>query len=384
MKMKFPIIEYKQNNFKLITTVLPFQTINNFSKVLVYGIDDGGYQREPDERHYSKIKTYINKEQFIFPTSIILGIDDDQVIKLIKKEGNQEYIDFSKIESEKIFRIVDGQHRLKGIEAALKDNPNLNNLDLSVTIICTPQNSRSLEMEIFGTINSKSKRIKVDLIELARYDYRVLENKIGTQEINEHISIEVAHLLNENRNPDNKWFNAIKFGIHDEEKVGIIGVNAFRESLKPIVSLYLSSNNNYHDLNGNDIIKFAKHSANEIEYYIQNAWSIVYDKWPKCFSDKSEELDFDMEIRKYYYRSNYYIQKTMGAKAINYLLGNIVSTSSKKLDSTSIDIFRSKIKSCEVLTSDWEVGKTFSGYSSESGFSKVSKMISGELKVPRN
>ena len=381
--MKFPIIEYNQNNFKLINTVLPYHAINDLSKVLVYGIDDGGYQREPDERHYSKIKTYISRDNFIFPTSIILGIDDDKVNKLINKVENQAYIDFSAIHGEKLFRIVDGQHRLKGIEAALKDNQNLKELKLSVTIICTPQNSRSLEMEIFGTINSKSKRIKVDLIELARYDYRILENNIGVQEINEHISIEVAYLLNVNKNADNKWFNAIKFGIHDEEKVGIIGVNAFRESLKPIVSLYLSSNTNYFDLKGNDIIKYAKHSANEIQSFILKAWSAVYEKWPKCFSDKSEELDFDMEIKEYYYRNNYYIQKTMGAKAINYLLGNIISTSSKKLDVTSIEAFKTIIKSCEVITSDWEVGKTFSGYSSESGFQKVSKMIHCELKVPR-
>ena len=54
--MKFPIIEYHQNKYKLISTVLPFETINNYSKVLVYGIDDGGYQREPDEKHFTKIK----------------------------------------------------------------------------------------------------------------------------------------------------------------------------------------------------------------------------------------------------------------------------------------------------------------------------------------
>ena len=91
-----------------------------------------------------------------------------------------------------------------------------------------------------------------------------------------------------------------------------------------------------------------------------------------------------MEIKEYYYKTNYYIQKTLGAKAINYFLGNVISSGSNKLYKTSLETFKSKIKSCELLTSDWEVGKTFSGYSSESGFSKVSKMINGELKVPRN
>lgn len=382
--MKFPIIEYHQNKYKLISTVLPFETINNYSKVLVYGIDDGGYQREPDEKHFTKIKNYIVKENFIFPTSIILGIDDDTISKIIKKDGLNNFLDFTSISNQKIFRVVDGQHRLKGIEAAQKDNPDIKNLELSVTIIRTPKNSRSLEMEIFGTINSKSKRIKVDLIELARYDYRILEGKIGIQEINEHISIEVAHLLNEDKSSDNKWFNAVKFGIHDEEKIGIIGVNAVRESLKSIVASYLLSNNKYQELKGNDLIKFAKSSALEIKAFISSAWDVVYGKWPKCFSDKSQELDFDMEIKDYYYKTNYYIQKTLGAKAINYFLGNVISSGSNKLDKTSLEIFKSKIKSCELLTSDWEVGKTFSGYSSESGFSKVSKMINGELKVPRN
>lgn len=35
--MKFPIIEYNQNNYHFISTVLPFDLINSSSETLVYG-----------------------------------------------------------------------------------------------------------------------------------------------------------------------------------------------------------------------------------------------------------------------------------------------------------------------------------------------------------
>jgi len=77
-------------------------------------------------------------------------------------------------------------------------------------------------MGILGIINSKSKQIKVYLIELARYDYRILEQNIGILDINEHILIEVAHLLNKDKDVHNKWLNAVRFGIYDKGNIGII------------------------------------------------------------------------------------------------------------------------------------------------------------------
>jgi len=381
--MKFPIIEFKQNNNQFISTVLPFKIINETSKVLVYGKDMGGYQREPDELHYNRIKSYVNNEpNFLFPTSIILGVDNDIIKKYIIKENGESYLDFSKINS-KIFRIVDGQHRIKGLREAMKTNELISSLELSVNILCTLPNSQSIEMEVFGSINSKSKRIKVDLIELARYEYRIIEQTINISEINDHISIQVAFNLNENNSITNVWENGIKFGIHDEEKIGIIGVNAFKESIRNIVNSYLSSNKNISLLKKEELIEKTKEAAKDIEIFMLKAWEQVYKKWPNCFYSMNQEIDFNLDVKNFHYKTNYYIQKTLGVKSINNLLGNIIQENENRIDNSSLNIFTNILNNSEVITKDWEIGYSFSGYSSESGFAKVTKIIRGDLSLSR-
>jgi DGQHR domain-containing protein len=386
--MNFPIIKYSQNKYKLVSAVLPFEIIDLFSHVLIYGRDEGGYQREPDPKHFNGIKNYINQSinaDFIFPTSIILGIDEEDSNRVITAGGNgQNYLSLDKSSPSKLFRIIDGQHRIRGLHEASHLNQSINQVLLSCVILITPPKSRSIEMQIFNTINSKSKRIKVDLIQLASFEYRILESNIIHSEANQHISVQVANLLNEDTAKKNKWYNAIKFGIHDEQKVGIIGVNAFRESLRNIVAKYLNNHSYYNDLEGSELIEFTRKASEIIKRYLFEAWEIVYERWSDCFNAKNQEMDFDLEIKEYYYNSDYYIQRTLGTKAINYLLGSIVNEPGNDLDQKSMEIFKGFIDNSNLLNSDWKVGGTFSGYSSESAFGKVSKMIKGDVAIPRS
>jgi DGQHR domain-containing protein len=349
----------------------------------VYDRDEGGYQREPDSKHFNSIKKYVqDTPDYLFPTSIILGLDDvnhDQIVMNTNDSG--PYMNFDNAPGT-IFRIVDGQHRIRGLREAAVANSTINQLQLNVVILLTPQNTRSLEMEIFNTINSKSKRIRVDLIQLARYEYRILEQSIQPSDLNEHISIQIANLLNEDTNSRNIWFNAIKFGIHDEQKVGIIGVNAFRESLRNIVGKYLQTHISYQNLSGTELISYSKDAATFLKVFIYTAWNeIIFEKWPDTFSSKNQELDYDQEIKEFFYNNKYYIQKTLGTKSLNYLLASVVTEYG--VAEESLNRFRNIINESQLLTSDWEVGKTFSGYSSESAFNKVTKIIKNEMPVLR-
>ena len=381
--MNYPIIEYTQNGHRFISAVLPFEIIDQHSHVLVYDRDEGGYQREPDSKHFNSIKKYVqDTPDYLFPTSIILGLDDvnhDQIVMNTNDSG--PYMNFDNAPGT-IFRIVDGQHRIRGLREAAVANSTINQLQLNVVILLTPQNTRSLEMEIFNTINSKSKRIRVDLIQLARYEYRILEQSIQPSDLNEHISIQIANLLNEDTNSRNIWFNAIKFGIHDEQKVGIIGVNAFRESLRNIVGKYLQTHISYQNLSGTELISYSKDAATFLKVFIYTAWNeIIFEKWPDTFSSKNQELDYDQEIKEFFYNNKYYIQKTLGTKSLNYLLASVVTEYG--VAEESLNRFRNIINESQLLTSDWEVGKTFSGYSSESAFNKVTKIIKNEMPVLR-
>lgn len=385
--MKIPIFEYNQNNNELISAIIPFGVLNANSHVLIYGKSSGGYQREPDEKHFNNIKKYVLDEpNFIFPTSIILGVDKDVISEVISVKNGMKFIQLQDNSKNKIFRIIDGQHRIRGIKAALSDRPILNNLLLNVVILKTNANRRSQEMEIFNTINAKSKRIKVDLIKLANFEYRIIEKIINKIELNEHICMQVAYLFNEDKNPANVWHNAIKFGIHEEEKVGIIGVNAFSESIKSYVSKFLvDTKNNWSSLKDDDMIFFARSSSKEIKLFLDEIWKLIREKWGAAFNEDSEDIDYDFEVKKFSYNKKYYIQKTLGTKAINYLIGQIANNknSNTALDPKNIEVFKEYLQNTKLKTSDWEMGNTFSGYSSESAFNKVRDMIKGELEIPR-
>ena len=377
--MKYPAIKYKQSTFNLISTVLPFEVINNNSKTLIYGIDDGGYQRIQDEKHYLNIKKYIETSNFVFPNAIILAIDEDKLNNILSNVNDQLVSIELDEKSDQIFRVVDGQHRLLGIENALKNDKTLNNLMLQVSIIITPNNKRSIEMEIFSNINSKAKRLKTDLIELAKYDFRIIENKIGKSELNPHIAINTAYFLNENLTFDNVWQNAIKIDIHSDHKIGIIGVKAFSESIYGIVSSYINRHSeDIEKYENRELIDFSRNAAKELSSFIIEIWKIVEKKWPKTFLEPHKTIDIDNQYKSIAYNPNFYIQKTLGCKSINYIVSDLLKQNGNLYTTNVLEDFKLIIKQSKLNDYDWFLGKTLSGISSESGFSKVSKIIKNE------
>jgi DGQHR domain-containing protein len=384
--MKYPAIKYTQSNYPLISTVLPFKVINSTSRTLIYGIDEGGYQRKQDERHFQNIRRYIETENFVFPNSIILAIDEEELKSILSDEKDDfTYLNINK-NTGYLFRVVDGQHRLLGIENAIQNNQKLEEIMLQVSIIITPKNKRSIEMEIFSNINSKAKRLKTDLIELAKYDFRILEDRIGTKELNSHIAINTAFQLNENISEiNNVWQNAIKIDIHSDNKIGIIGVTAFIQSIQGIVSSYINVHNSEIKLmEDRELIDFSKKASVEISNFIIASWNVVKEKWPKAFLNPYKTLDIDSQYKSIIYDPNFYMQKTLGCKSINYLISDLLKEKHQNLFNTSvINDFTRVINQCKLDVYDWKIGKTLSGISSESGFRKVTRILKNEEEFVR-
>jgi len=383
--MNYTALKYKHSSYQLLSTVLPFEVIKRKSKTLIYGIDDGGYQRAQDEKHFQNIRKYIEKGNFVFPNAIILAIDETELLKILKSDSeNAVSLDLDdKIQF--LFRVVDGQHRLLGIEQAMINNPSLKNLELQVSIVVTPINKRSIEMEIFSNINSKAKRLKTDLIELAKYDFRLIEENIGSTDLIPHIAINTAYNLNENYFSENVWQNAIKIDIHAENKIGIVGVTAFSESISGIVSSYISLNlREIQKMEGKDLIIFSRMAAKDIADYLVKVWTIVHDRWSKTFLDPYKVLDIDDQYKTIAYDPNFYVQKTLGCKSIGYVVNDILRDEyNSKFNRDSLAKFEKIIQECKLIDSDWQLGKTLSGISSESGFRKVARIIKNEEKFVR-
>lgn len=365
---KFNAFYYKQNGQEYISLVLPFYVINEISKVLVYGKDEYGYQRELSENHYKDIKKSLIHENIILPTSIILSVNREDIADKIS-QINSSLIELDIDLKEKLYRIVDGQHRLKGLEEAVKEKPELKNFMINVIILLTENQNRLVEVETFIDINSKAKKIKTDLTVLAKYNYEIL----GEKEINDmhkHMCIKVAYML-QDKIQDSVWKNAIKFDGNSSKGEGIIEVNAFTKSIASLVKTVIDKKGIVYSNNINEIDKVAY----EVAKVISAAWRIVYEKWNMCFVE-SLEKDIDNNFIRTYYNTKYYIQKTTGANAISMILNDTLQEASN-IDE-GMNEFKGILKRSLIKSDDWLVGKKFSGLTSGSGFKKAKKFIMNE------
>lgn len=356
--------------------VMPFKCIDSCSEVLVYGEVEGGYQRKPEPKHYNKIRDYIltNLSEFILPTGVVLGLDNSLFSKLNKAHNGKNVLELDSSNTEKVLRIVDGQHRIYGLREACKKEPSISSYQLPVIIVLTKENKRSKELEIFNDINSKAKRVKVDLIKLAEYEYRLKEDSINSANLTDHICIKTAYILKEDK-PESVWHNAIKFDIHNDLILGIIGVKSFMESIEVIVKVYLRTHDVKVKPKYSDLLEYVNKASADISSFLFTCWDEhIKNKWPDAFDSQKIQMDIDEELKTYYYKKDYYIQKTFGVKALNGLISDVYRENNaipnKSLANIKLRLSQSKIKN-----EDWRIGGRFSGLSSESGVKKVKDMI---------
>lgn len=373
--------KYFQGNQEYISAIIPMGFILNHYEVLIYKKDLYGYQRAPKKMHYNKITKEIleNINNQVTPTSIILGINSDDIGKMFKIENIDEKI--IKLEhnneSNINFRVIDGQHRIKGFEKARKDASDdkiieaIDSYSVNVIIMLSDPKRRKPEVKVFSNINSKAKPIKMDLPILAEHLYDLIEE---TNDINviSYLAVLVIEHLNNGKYCE-YWLNGILMDAYnDDVRVGCVGFKPFFESIEPICKQYCDENKelkNVEEYQKKKVIleKLAEEIAEEI---FGNGWNYVFNKWKVVSLNKVFDGE---EFVKTYYNKEYYLQRTMGAYAINDLIVK------SYLENKNLDDFINWIDSSDLIAEDWSIGGKFSGMSSQSGIYKIKKIITGDI-----
>lgn len=385
--MKIITQKYQQNNQLFYSTVLPFSIIDSCSEVLIYGKDKYGYQRDIDSKHSNSIKVSILKENEFLPTSIILSVNKEDIEKYIHPlvKESDENVEFKNTFTEifeldlpdsKIFRVVDGQHRLSGLREAQKEKiakgmeDNISNFPLSVIILPIDSKERVKEVITFRDINSKAKKLKTDLTLLAMYNYELLNKKELKAEVDllKHLIIRTTQKLNENK--ESVWYNAIQFDIHERPLEGVIGVAPMVNALRNIVKKYIEFKGiDFRDLNrltDDEKISELNSISKEIENLVTDVWDAVAIRWKNCFVSRNSS-----NFVSHYYLKNCYIQKTAGVNAIHMIL---LDTLEYNDDSFNLSAFIEKIRLSSLKDEEWMMGGPFSGLTSQTGF-KVAKNL---------
>ena len=168
-------------------------TIRGYAKyedIIKYSYSDNKYQRPSEEKHVDEIKKFIEKSSNVFSPEVILGYTlsgkfllDDPMLSgpfeaVSKKLGftltdNSVNFKYSKTKNEytitfpkekKIFRRIDGNHRLLALEKIIHEKHQLSNYYLPFCIILfeDDDSSKQDEKTIFFNINSKAVPVRTE------------------------------------------------------------------------------------------------------------------------------------------------------------------------------------------------------------------------------
>lgn len=178
-----------------------------------------GIQRELDPERVKNIKKYIATSDASFPNSIILNLASEHII-----EEGEDYIVIEK--NDKVFSIIDGQHRLSGFE---------NNkvfFEVIVTIFIDLDDEK--QAVLFKTINSEQKKVNPSF----KYDLESYSTVKTPEKMVRELTL--AFAIDE-KSP---WHERIKMsGKKDALSVrGIISQKAFAD---PIVKFIYDENDRY-------------------------------------------------------------------------------------------------------------------------------------------
>ncbi len=387
--------QYFQYDQRFITTTLSFKSLSEISEVLKYGESKYGYQRGVNELHLNKmVSTLKNTKDILSPTSIILGVNSENIEKCIKGINIGSDIDFYDDREQIVvlnldeidfkFRIVDGQHRIAAFNKYLSDTSieidNRENLEqkylFNVVIIVLEEKDRIKEVELFRSINSKAKPLKTDLAMLAMYNYETIF-RIESINIEEHLKARTIFKLNEESefSGTNYWINGIKVDINNRQALGSIGFKAFGESIHSIVKQYVEKQNLEVDSKDQDFDNINLMLNNFSEDITQNlilpAWKIVNEKWPETFLEMNNIQNEEKE--KTFYNKDYYIQQTMGVKSLHGILTDLYKESRDEKE--TIERFNELITNSSLKHNDWKKKEKMRGLSSEAGFKIIREMI---------
>ncbi len=283
-------------------------------------IDKRGIQRSPIPAHFRKIGKSLSDPDVSFPTAIVMssnlttdaqGTDEFEGIHLpkgmkihfVNREANLVGIEVDP--SLLHLQVVDGQHRIRGIEFALEKGILKPDADFELPYVLILAKDRYEEIENFYSINSKAKRVATDLaLQLINeMDKANPQYRLSLPEKKKVIAINIANTLN--ADTSSVWYQNVSQG-NTTNTDQIISSTSFVTSILPILTIPFF----------NEEIKNLGGRSDAIQQYgqdkaklINNFWEAIKHIMPVAFEEKSDWV----------------IQKTPGAYVLHKVFAQVLN-----------------------------------------------------------
>lgn len=213
-------MEITQGNHSLLLSGIPAGVVARISYVAIRGQSDetGAVQRVLNARRINSIKSFtLNGGNY--PGSIVLNWTSVEN-PVIKPNGRISFRD-----DQRSAQIIDGQHRVAGIAAAIVEDPNIADLQLAVAIY--EQLTDQECADIFLSINTEQKTVPRSLV----FDLYGIASE-ATVDPAAVRARDIAVILNESE--ESPYLNNIKFPGSPIRKGGI-ALSTAVSAIKPLV-----------------------------------------------------------------------------------------------------------------------------------------------------
>lgn len=217
--VKAPYIETKQGDRKFLLTKLPASIVTEISYAAIRGQNDeeGAVQRVLNQGRINSIKAF-TLQGGDYPNAVVLN----WVSQTNKITTNNGALAFTT--GEGLAQLIDGQHRIAGIKAAIEEEKGLGKLELPVVIY---RNLSTQECaDIFLSINTEQKPVPRSLV----FDLY----GVASENIVDHAAVrarDIAMFLNE---PGSPYEGEIKMP-GSAKRQGGIPLSSAVTGIKPLV-----------------------------------------------------------------------------------------------------------------------------------------------------
>lgn len=299
--MKMKAIQLNQNGNQLYVGVAKAGELAGRVTVdMRSGLNQNGYQRECSLSRARSFGRFISRAKGVSPNTILLNVRNQGAIQF--KDG------LLTIDEKEPVWLVDGQHRVKGLQIVMEEDSVANLGDFEIPVMLMNQGKGGednyMEAKQFWIVNKTQKGVRADLAErilqravfeegkrslIQQSEQGILGSLLRGFEWKEK-AIAIADILQ--KRPDSPWRNMIR--MPNEPKAGTVSSQkAFTDSIEPILKDGF----------------FASKDKDAVAQVLINFWNAAKNTWPEVF-DTPED---------------YALLKTTGVNAMHISLPTISS-----------------------------------------------------------
>ncbi len=294
--------QQREGRVNLYLTALPVRQLLEQCKVDYYREDSStGYQRPLTKARLRQVSSFIQHEEGILPISILLCLRQPHRAEFQPERLVEDVNDGVPVpgvlgipESVTLW-VVDGQHRLYGLEhAILKDSlDSVRDYLLPVTIVEGIDSYE--EMRHFHIINTRHKGVPTDVVDrhlhtMWEQEGTALLDKEGDRSYLRARGAKLCHVLR--NTPNSPWYQKVRIAGHPASRGQIIRQHTMVASLEPTLR-----------------DAFIKRLTDEdLGRILLNYWYAIRERWPIAFLEPRD----------------YKIQKATGVHALHTAFPDVV------------------------------------------------------------